>query len=118
MEKRQMHEMSLAEGIIQVIEEQACQQNYHKVNAIWLEIGPLAAVEKESLRFCFDLVSRHTLAAGARLEIIELPGQAWCLGCSQTVAVSQRYDACPQCGSYQLQVTAGDELRIRELEVV
>ena len=113
-----MHEMSIAEGIIQVIEEQARLQGYQRVNAVWLEIGPLAAVEKESLRFCFEAVCRHSLAAGARLEIIDLPGTAWCLGCSQTVAVQQRYDACPLCGSYQLQVTSGDELRIKELEVV
>ena len=113
-----MHEMSIAEGIIQLIEEQAVAQAFTQVRAVWLEIGPLAMVETESLRFCFDAVCRNTLAQEARLEIIEVPGQAWCLGCGQTVAVSKRYDACPQCGSYQLQVTAGDELRIKELEVV
>ncbi|WP_246624734.1 hydrogenase maturation nickel metallochaperone HypA [Oceanobacter mangrovi] len=110
--------MSIAEGIIQVIEEQARVQAFSKVNAVWLEIGPLASVEKEALSFCFDAVTRHTLAEGARLQIIDLPGQAWCLGCSQTVAVTQRFDSCPHCGGYQLQVTAGDELRIKELEVV
>lgn len=110
--------MSIAEGIIQLIEEQAQQQQFSQVRAVWLEIGPLAMVETESLRFCFEAVCRHTLAADARLEIIEMPGQAWCLGCAQTVPVRQRYDACPECGSYQLQVTAGDELRIKELEVV
>ena len=113
-----MHEMSIAEGIVQVIEEQARRQDYQQVTAVWLEIGPLAAIEKESLRFCFDAVCRNTLAAGARLEIIDLPGLAWCLGCGQTVAIVRRYDQCPLCGSYQLQVTAGDELRIKELEVV
>jgi hydrogenase nickel incorporation protein HypA/HybF len=33
------------------------------------------------------------------------------------VRVAQRFDACPDCGGYQLQVTGGDELRIKELEV-
>jgi hydrogenase nickel incorporation protein HypA/HybF len=29
----------------------------------------------------------------------------------------QKFDACPQCGSYQVQVTAGDEMRLKELEI-
>ncbi|WP_457665126.1 hydrogenase maturation nickel metallochaperone HypA/HybF, partial [Thiolapillus sp.] len=73
--------------------------------------------EVEAMRFCFDAVMKGTLADGARLEIIELPGQAWCLQCARQVTVSQRFDACPECGGYQLQVTGGEELRIRELEV-
>ena len=109
--------MSIAEGIIQVLEDQARSQNYTKVKAVWLEIGPLAAIETDALRFCFDAVTRNSLAEGARLEIIEQPAMAWCLGCSQQIEVKQRYDSCPLCGSYQVQVTSGEELRIKELEV-
>ncbi|MBV1790141.1 hydrogenase maturation nickel metallochaperone HypA [Marinobacterium sp. D7] len=112
-----MHEMSIAEGIVQTLEEQALVQGYSRVKRVWLEIGPLAAVEQESLRFCFDAVTRGTLAEQAQLEIIELPGEAWCLACAATVPITQRYDSCSRCGSYQLQVTRGDELRIKELEV-
>lgn len=112
-----MHEMSIAEGVIQVLEEQAVAQAFHRVNRVRLEIGPLAAVEQESLRFCFDAVTRGTLAEGARLEIIDLPGEAWCLQCAARVTIRQRYDSCIHCGSYQLQVTCGDELRIKDLEV-
>lgn len=112
-----MHEMSIAEGIIQTLEEQATAQHYRRVKRVWLEIGPLAAVEPESLRFCFDAVTRGTLAEQAQLEIIDLPGEAWCLACAVTVPITRRYDCCAKCGSYQLQVTRGDELRIKELEV-
>lgn len=112
-----MHEMSIAEGVIQVLEEQAVAQAFHRVTCVRLEIGPLAAVEPESLRFCFDAVTRGTLAEGARLEIIDLPGEAWCLQCAAQVPIRQRYDSCIHCGSYQLQVTCGDELRIKDLEV-
>lgn len=112
-----MHEMSIAEGIVQLLEEQAAAQRFERVKAVWLEIGPLAALEVESLRFCFEAVTRGSLAEGARLEIVELPGRAWCLGCNASVAIRQRYDACPQCGSHRLQVTQGDELRVKELEV-
>jgi hydrogenase nickel incorporation protein HypA/HybF len=109
--------MSICEGILQVMEEQARVQNFTRVKGVWLEIGPLAGVELEALRFGFDVVTRDSLAEGAALEIIEMPGQAWCLQCAKTVPVTQRFDACPECGSYQLQITGGDEMRIKELEV-
>jgi hydrogenase nickel incorporation protein HypA/HybF len=112
-----MHEMSLAEGVLQLIEDAACQQAFSRVKTVWLEIGQLSTVEPEAMAFCFDAVTRDSLADGARLEIVRVPGQAWCMQCSQSVAVVESYAACPQCGSYQLQVTGGNEMRVKELEV-
>ena len=112
-----MHEMSLCEGILQVIEDESGKQGFSKVKNLWLEIGELAGVEIEALEFCFDAVKRDSVADGAKMNIISIPGRAWCMLCSHDVAVRQRFDACPDCGSYQLQVTAGDEMRIKELEV-
>ncbi|MBW9265608.1 MAG: hydrogenase maturation nickel metallochaperone HypA [Candidatus Thiodiazotropha sp. (ex. Lucinisca nassula)] len=112
-----MHEMSLCEGVLQVLEEQAVTQGYSMVKRVWLEIGALSGVEPEAMRFGFEAVMKGTLADSARLEIIHLPGEAWCMQCSKPVQVTARYEACPECGSYQLQVTGGDEMRIKELEV-
>ncbi|MCP3881127.1 MAG: hydrogenase maturation nickel metallochaperone HypA [Sulfitobacter sp.] len=112
-----MHEMSLCEGVLQILEDNAKQQGFERVKTVWLEIGDLSGVEPEAMRFCFDAVMRGTLADQAGLEIIEAPGRAWCMQCSKAVPASRRFDACPECGSYQLQVTGGDELKIKELEV-
>lgn len=112
-----MHELSLCEGVLQVLEDQAESQHFSRVKTVWLEIGSLAGVEIEAMRFGFDVVIRDSLADGARLEIIEVPGQAWCLDCAAAVEIRQRYDECPRCGGYQLQVTGGDQMRIKELEV-
>ena len=112
-----MHEMSVAEGILQVLEEQAVQQQYNKVNTVWLEIGPLAMIDSDALAFCFEAVMKNSIADGATLHIIKLQGKAFCVQCTETVTITQRYDSCSHCGSYQLQVTQGDEMRIKELEV-
>ncbi len=112
-----MHEMSLCEGVLQVLESEARKQGFRRVKQVWIEIGQLAGVEIEAFRFCFDAVMKNSLAAQARLHIEQLPAQAWCMLCAKTVAISQRFDACPDCGSHQLQVTAGDQMRIKELEV-
>lgn len=112
-----MHEMSLCEGVLRVMEEQATQLNFDRVKTVWLEIGDLAGVDVEAMRFGFDVIIKGSVADGAVLEIINLPGRAWCMACSHEVTVKQRFDPCPDCGGYQLQVTGGDELRIKELEV-
>lgn len=112
-----MHEMSLCEGILQVLETEAQKQDFNLVKKVWLEIGELAGVELDAMLFSFEVVTRNSLADGAKLNIINVPGSAWCMQCSDNVPVKQRFDACPECGSYQLQVTGGDEMRIKELEV-
>ena len=109
--------MSIAESVLQIIEDTAKTEGYARVNAVWLEIGQLAGVEKESLRFCFDVVTRDSVAQDARLEIVETAGRGWCMECARSVAVTARYEPCPNCGSFQIEVTGGEELRIKELEV-
>ncbi|MDQ7074173.1 MAG: hydrogenase maturation nickel metallochaperone HypA [Gammaproteobacteria bacterium] len=112
-----MHEMSLCEGIVQILEDQAKEANYSKVKTVWLEVGVLSGIEIRALEFSYDVVCRGTLAEGSRLEIISLPAIAWCMACAESVNINERHDACPTCGSYQLQVSSGDEMRIKELEV-
>ncbi len=112
-----MHEMSLAEGVLQIIEDAAKEQDFSRVRTVWLEIGRLAGVEPAAMRFCFDAVVRDSIAQDAKLEIIETPGRAWCMQCSDTVQVQALYDVCPKCGGHQLQVTGGNEMRVRELDV-
>jgi len=112
-----MHEMSLAEGVLQIVEDAARSQGFSRVTAVRLEIGRLSSVEPEALRFCFDVVVHGSLAEGARLEIVDTPGTGWCLQCSETVPVNALYDPCPRCGSSQVQPTGGTEMRVRDLEV-
>lgn len=112
-----MHEMSLCEGILQILEDNAESQGFKRVKTVWLEIGELAGVELEAMRFSFDAVMKNSLADGARLEIVEIPGQAWCMLCKENVPVRQRFDECPHCGGFPLKITGGDQMRIKELEV-
>lgn len=112
-----MHEMSIAESVLQIVEDAVRAEGCTRVKTVWLEIGQLAGVEKDSLRFCFDVVTRDSVAQDARLEIIEIAGQGWCTGCACDVAVSARYEPCPSCGSFRIEVTGGEEMRVKELEV-
>lgn len=112
-----MHEMSLAEGVIKICEDHAASQGFERVKTIFLEIGKLSHVEVESLRFCLEAVKRDSVAETATIQIDEIPGEGWCLNCSARVAVAALYEECPHCGSFQVQVTGGNEMRVKELEV-
>ncbi len=113
-----MHEMSLTEGVVRILEDQAATHGFTRVKTIWLEIGELSTVVPESMEFCFGAVAKGSpLTEGARLEIIRIPGTAWCMDCSGSVVVASRIDLCPQCGGAKLAVTTGEEMRIKELEV-
>lgn len=113
-----MHEMSLTEGVIRILEEQAAVHGFTTVKTVWLEIGELSQVDAEAMRFCFAAVARGSaVAAQATLEIVPVPGQAYCLDCAETVPLARRGDACPKCGGWALHVTAGGDMRIKELEV-
>lgn len=112
-----MHEMSLAEGILQIVEDAAAQQGFQRVTEITLEIGALSGVEVEALSFCMDVVLKGGVADGARVVLDRQPGQGYCLGCGQQVEIAALYDACPRCGSYQVQATGGTEMRVKDLLV-
>ncbi len=112
-----MHEMSLCESLVRILEREARAHNFRRVTVVYLEIGAFSCAAPSALEFCFKAVTRGTLAENAHLEIVRNQGQAWCMNCGETVQIRERYDPCPQCGGYELQITGGDELRVRELEV-
>ena len=112
-----MHEVSLCEGIVRVVEDQAVAQSFERAYVIRIEIGALSAVDADALRFAFPSVTMGTRAEGAVLEIVAVPGEAWCLDCKDTVPLAARGEPCPQCGGYKLTVTGGDVMRIKDMEV-
>ncbi len=112
-----MHEMSLAVAVLEIVEEAARKNGATRVKSVRLEVGRLAALEPQALRFCFDAVTRGSIADGCALEIVQVPGRGWCLQCSDSVELEAPYSACPRCGSCQVQVTEGTEMRVMDLLV-
>lgn len=112
-----MHEASLAGGVLQLVEDTARREGFVRLLVLRLEAGQLAGVDGRALRFALESLAPGTLLEGARIELDEPPGQAWCLGCAQTVAIAQRGLACPACGSFHLQPSGGMELRVVDMEV-
>ncbi len=112
-----VHEMALTESIVEIAVEAAKMQGARKVTRVFVDVGALSHVEPEALQFCFAAVSAGTLAEGASLEIERVPGAGWCADCEKSVALAERFSPCPKCGGYAVRMTAGDELKVREMEI-
>ncbi len=112
-----MHEMSLAVGILRVVEQAQAREPFARVSRLTLQAGALAGVEVSALRFALEAMAPGTLLEGATIEIDEAPGQAFCMGCGESVEIRSRTDDCPLCGSAKLQPTGGTELKVVDLIV-
>lgn len=112
-----MHELALCQSILAIVESEARGHEVHRVRAVRLEVGALACASAEAIAFCFDAVTRDTIAEGATLELVRTPGEAWCLDCGARVAIADRHQPCPKCDGIALSICRGDELRVTEVEV-
>jgi hydrogenase nickel incorporation protein HypA/HybF len=107
-----MHELSLACSIVDACAERAGKE---RVLRVTVEVGQLAAVMPDALRFCFDVCTQGTVLEGAELEILEIPGRAVCDDCGRSTALSAPYSLCVCGGS--LRIVGGRELRMKEMEI-
>jgi hydrogenase nickel incorporation protein HypA/HybF len=113
-----MHELSLAQGIVDLVTEQSRKDGgFARVRVVHVVIGALSAVMPEALVFGFEACSLGSVAEGARLEVHEVAGEAYCVDCEKRFEARSRVMTCPSCQGAKCMVTGGDEMRVSELEV-
>ncbi|MBX7432727.1 hydrogenase maturation nickel metallochaperone HypA [Mycobacterium sp. Y57] len=108
-----MHEMALTQSVVDAVCEHAAGR---RVNSVRLEVGALCAVVPGAMQFCFELATEGTVADGARLDVDIQPGSARCRSCAQTFDLNDLILLCT-CGSADVEVLTGRELRILSMEV-
>ena len=113
-----MHELSIANSILEIVAEHARQQGGGRVTGVTLRVGRLSCVHEDALRYSFDLVTEGTPLAGASLAVIEVPVRIWCGLCHTEVELPgiQRF-ACPACGHLSGDIRAGRELDIESIQI-
>jgi hydrogenase nickel incorporation protein HypA/HybF len=114
-----MHELSIANSIVEIATEHASDAGAEKVKSITLRIGALSCVHKSALEFSFELVTRDTILDGAKLVIIEVPVTVFCSPCDQEVPLPgiQSF-RCPICNTPSADIRQGKELDIDSIEIV
>lgn len=113
-----MHEAAICMSLLDLIGEQARRETFSRVRRVVVEVGAMSHVEPEALAFAFSAASPGGVCDGAELEIRRAPASAYCMRCEAIVAISAPGGVCPQCGGGQLMPQGGDELKLKELEVV
>ncbi|MCM0591612.1 MAG: hydrogenase maturation nickel metallochaperone HypA/HybF [Gloeotrichia echinulata DVL01] len=108
-----MHELGITQNIVAIVSEHA---KGAKVSRVLLEIGKLSAIMPDAIRFCFDICSQGTVLAGSTLEILEITGLGKCRQCGAEIALDKPFGIC-QCGSLELDLINGEELKIKEIEI-
>lgn len=114
-----MHELSIANNLVEIATEHAQQAGAASVRSITLQIGALSCVHEDALQFSFELVTRDTMLAGATLEIERLPVKVFCEPCNQEVELPGiQIFRCPQCNTPSADIRQGKELDIQSIEIV
>ena len=113
-----MHELYLAESILNIVQEYAAKQNFSKVNSISLSFGRLSCIESKSLQFAFEVHAKNTSSENASLDFQILPAVIHCFSCEKDLELETYSAICPECGGEEVILTGGtEELRILEIDV-
>jgi hydrogenase nickel incorporation protein HypA/HybF len=105
--------MALTQSVVDAVCEHAAGRRVHSVK---LEIGALCAVVSDAMAFCFELATEGTVAEGASLVVDLQPGEARCRTCGAGFELNDMILLCP-CGSADVDVIAGRDLKILSMEV-
>ena len=114
-----MHEVSIAQGLLEIAIENCKKQGYKGIESIKVKIGKASGVMPDSLMFAFEALKTGTMADKAILTIDEIPISGHCNSCDSdfTVNDASYVTECPKCGQMSLRIDTGRELNIDEMEV-
>jgi hydrogenase nickel incorporation protein HypA/HybF len=112
-----MHEIAIAESIIEIAEAKAREAKARSIRMIKLRLGEFTTIVQEALEFAFEVARQGTLASNARLEVESVPMVVQCVVCGiDTGSVTEMRFMCSQCG-FPLKIVSGEELQIEYIEV-
>lgn len=112
-----MHELSVAQNIVEIVTEEANKKNALQVTKVILEVGELSGVEIDALNFAWDSAIQDTLLDHSQLKINMVKGKALCDTCQHEFTMTDLYDLCPNCQSFHREVLEGKELKIKAFEM-
>lgn len=114
-----MHELPIAQGILESVLRHAAASNAARVTAIYLVIGELSGVSSECVEFYWDALSQGTLAHGAAIRVRRVPFEMTCLDCAHAfnpTGVAFGYD-CPACAGARVRMSHGQECYLEAIDV-
>ena len=112
-----MHELSVAQNIIEIVEEHAAKMNAEHVSEITIDIGSISGVIPENLEFAWEVSSKNTIVEGAVLKINFIKAKAVCLECKKEFNLDDIYSMCEYCNSVKYEIIQGKELKVKSIKI-
>jgi hydrogenase nickel incorporation protein HypA/HybF len=112
-----MHEMSIAQGIVDIVKEEMAKADASLLRSVRLNIGMMSAIVPDALAFGFEVITTGTDLEGARLIMDMVPVQGHCIQCKHQFEVQDYAFSCPACESGEIEIVSGQDLSIVEIEV-
>ena len=112
-----MHELSIAEGVLRIVDAEAKKQGFKRVLRLRMKIGEYAGIIPDCLREFFPIAAKGGPAEGAELLIETVPGRFACPDCGYEGSVDRREACCPDCGSTGIRMVAGRECYVEDMVV-
>jgi hydrogenase nickel incorporation protein HypA/HybF len=112
-----MHELSVTEGLIQIVADEVKKRDLPRVTGITLVIGDLTSIIDDSVQFYFDIMSKGTTLEGAVLFFKRIAPEFVCTICGKPSAGRSAASVCPGCGGKGFVVSKGQEFFIESIEV-
>ena len=112
-----MHEQSIVESILNLALEKARESNARKIVSINLVVGDYTGVVDDAVNFYFGFLSKDTIAAGANINFMHVPGQLRCRDCDILFPMQKQIFRCPKCSGSRVEIVGGRELYIENMVV-
>jgi len=110
-----MHEFALAQDIMATIAKQVTD-DFKKITAINIEIGAYSGVVADSLAFGIDIICKEKELPDVKVNIVNVPTIAKCV-CGRKYEMSEIFETCPQCGSFNRKIISGMDIVINSVEL-
>ncbi|OPZ60895.1 MAG: hydrogenase nickel incorporation protein HybF [Deltaproteobacteria bacterium ADurb.Bin510] len=113
-----MHEFAVTKHMTELVLKEAERAGASKVTDIYLAIGDISSFINESVQLYFDMYSKDTIAAGAKLHFRRIQAEFVCRACGQSFTPRGESFDCPACGGLGKPTDKGHEFYVEKIDIV
>ncbi len=110
-----MHEFSLAQNIIEIVDEALKKNGAVKAVEVQLEVGTLSGVEIPALEMALESLKPGSVMEFTKVKLIITRAKAVCRNCREKYHPEDLYSPCPKCSSFGPEIIAGKELLVKSI---
>lgn len=112
-----MHELAVCQALIEQVQRVARENAARRVVSITVSVGPLSGIEAQLLEHAYPMAAAGTVAEHAVLVVQTVPVRVRCRGCGAESEAAPNRLLCGDCGGWQVDVTAGEEMLLQRVEI-